>query len=143
MAKKRGRTGAHRPESTERASTDEPCGSRAKPDRKFITTTMLLLFVIPAVSVVLYRILYTSSTLDLPDVHRRGLVSTTINYRQILDVRLFTPFVKYICIIYIYFLPILDDGLQFFQENQENMRTSENSSQRNFKNPVLAYITPW
>ncbi|KAL8554143.1 hypothetical protein ACS0TY_002386 [Phlomoides rotata] len=113
MAKKRGRNGV-RAESTERASSDDPRGSRAKPDRKFkkttTTSTILLLFVIPAVTLILYRKLYTSNNSDIPDVYRRGLVSKTINYRQILD---------------------------------ENTRTSENSSQRNFNNPVLAYITPW
>ncbi|KAI3449260.1 hypothetical protein Pfo_005925 [Paulownia fortunei] len=116
MVKKRERRAGihagHQSESTQRTRADKSSGSLAKPDRKLIntTTTVLFLIVFPAISVIVYRILYTPNSPDLPYVYRRGLVNTDINYRQVLD---------------------------------ENMKTSENSSQRNFKNPVLAYITPW
>ncbi|KAL2251813.1 UNVERIFIED_CONTAM: Chitinase domain-containing protein 1 [Sesamum indicum] len=120
MAKKRERRAASRAdnqaESTQRASSEKSSGSRVETDRKSITTTtatVLFLVVFPAISMIIYRTLYapnTSTSPEVPYVHRRGLVDADINYRQVLD---------------------------------ENMKTSENSSLRNFKNPVLAYITPW
>ncbi|XP_042032552.1 uncharacterized protein LOC121779308 [Salvia splendens] len=96
--------------------TDKPSGSLTESDRKgnttTTTTTVLLLFVVPIVSVIVYRILHTPSPAapDLPYVYRRGLVAEKIDYRQVLH---------------------------------ENTITSENSSRRNFENPVFAYITPW
>ncbi|GFP95120.1 chitinase domain-containing protein 1 [Phtheirospermum japonicum] len=115
MAKKRERRAGvrtgHQSEPDDASGTEKSSGSRANPDRKLITTTKwLCLIVFPAISAIVYRILYAPNTPDLPYVYRRGLVNKDINYRQVLD---------------------------------ENMKASENSSQRNFKNPVLAYITPW
>ncbi|KAG8363264.1 hypothetical protein BUALT_Bualt19G0004100 [Buddleja alternifolia] len=120
MAKKRERRAGvggagHGSESDRRVRQAKSSTSLAKPDRKLTTNTaiVLLLIVVPAVSMIVYRTRYvsnTDTTSDLRYVHRRGLVSTDINYRQVLA---------------------------------ENMKSSENSSQRNFKNPVLAYITPW
>ncbi|KAL0373793.1 UNVERIFIED_CONTAM: Chitinase domain-containing protein 1 [Sesamum radiatum] len=121
MAKKRERRAASRADNqselTQRASAEKSSGSRVEADRKRITTstatatTVLLLIVFPAISMIIYRYApNTSTSSEVPYVHRRGLVDADINYRQVLD---------------------------------ENMKTSENSSLRNFKNPVLAYITPW
>ncbi|KAK6141077.1 hypothetical protein DH2020_025189 [Rehmannia glutinosa] len=120
MAKKRERRAGIRggirageqSESTQKTSADKSSDARAKPDRKLVTTTtttILFLILFPAISVMVYRIIYPPNTPDLPYVYRRGLVNKDVNYRQVLD---------------------------------ENMKTSENSSQRNFKNPVLAYFTP-
>ncbi|PIN13887.1 putative member of glycosyl hydrolase family 18 [Handroanthus impetiginosus] len=118
MAKKRERRAAvrtdQRPESSQKVGADKSSGSRTKSSRIPInTTTVLFLIIFPAISMIIYRILYapkTNTSSDLPYVYHRGLVDADINYRQVLD---------------------------------EHMKTSENSSQRNFKNPVLAYITPW
>ncbi|EPS63314.1 hypothetical protein M569_11472, partial [Genlisea aurea] len=39
---------------------------------------------------------------------------------------------------------LVETDISFRQVLNENMKTSDNSSQpRNFKNPMLAYITPW
>lgn len=114
MARRRERRANHhsQSDSAQTAAADKP--SSSKPDRNRITTTatVLVLILVPPISVLVYRVLYTPSrtTPDLPYVYRRGLVTEKIDYHQVLH---------------------------------ENMRTSDNSSRRNFENPVLAYITPW
>ncbi|GER26480.1 chitinase domain-containing protein [Striga asiatica] len=44
---------------------------------------------------------------------------------------------------YVYSRDLVNKDINYRQVLDEHMKTSENSSQRNFKNPVLAYITPW
>ncbi|KAL3615705.1 hypothetical protein CASFOL_041366 [Castilleja foliolosa] len=44
---------------------------------------------------------------------------------------------------YVYRRELVNKDINYRQVLDENMKTSENSSQWNFKNPVLAYITPW
>ncbi|KAL1546355.1 hypothetical protein AAHA92_22961 [Salvia divinorum] len=107
MGRKRERRADHPSDSSQTAVADKPDSKR-----NTTTATVLLLFVVPLVSVIVYRILHTPSpaTPDLPYVFRRGLVTEKIDYQQVLH---------------------------------ENTMTSENSSRRNFENPVLAYITPW
>lgn len=95
MAKKRERRADHRSEPSSQASTsDKPSASRSNTDRNRVTTTatakLLLLVVVPAISIIVYRISYAPSpnSPDLPYVYHRGLVSTNVDYQQVLDVRL-------------------------------------------------------
>lgn len=44
---------------------------------------------------------------------------------------------------YVYQRGLVKTDIHYHQVLSENMKVSENSSRRNFKNPVLAYLTPW
>lgn len=99
MAKRRERRANPQPELSQTSSADKPSGSSTKPDRNrtaaaATAATVLLLIAIPAISVVLYRILYASSsdTPDLPYVYQRGLVTAKIDYHQVLRVCLLDLF---------------------------------------------------
>ncbi|KAL0290802.1 UNVERIFIED_CONTAM: Chitinase domain-containing protein 1 [Sesamum calycinum] len=121
MAKKRERRAASRADNqaelTQRASAEKSSGSRVETDRKSIptatATTVLFLVVLPAISVIIYRTLYGSDTNTSSEVP------------------------------YVHRRGLVDADINYRQVLDENMKTSENSSLRNFKNPVLAYITPW
>ena len=80
-------------------------------DRKGNTTTatVLLLFLVPIVSVIVYRILHTPSpaTPDLPYVYRRGLVADKIDYHQVLHVRFSISFHQFFLSICLYMLSLL------------------------------------
>ncbi|XP_012835600.1 PREDICTED: chitinase domain-containing protein 1 [Erythranthe guttata] len=114
MAKKRER----RPESTQRSTIGESSGSKPKPDRKLGTTiakTSVILSVaaLPAIFVIVYRMIYILYFSNTPQL------------------------------TYVYSRGLVKEEINYRQVLDENLRTSENSSRRNFNNPVLAYITPW
>ncbi|KAL2468863.1 Glycosyl hydrolase superfamily protein [Forsythia ovata] len=89
-------------------------------DHKLITASsaVFLFFIVSsAISVILYRKLYASNA------------HTNMNTGSDLP--------------YVYQRGLVKTDIHYHQVLAENMKLSENSSHRNFKNPVLAYITPW
>ncbi|XP_019192501.1 PREDICTED: uncharacterized protein LOC109186803 [Ipomoea nil] len=97
---------------------NEPVKSRTKPrDRKLISFYILFFIIFPAISVFVYRKIYSPATVSVVDsrkpyLYQHELVKPDLNYHEVLT---------------------------------ENSKVSEDSTEtrRHFQNPVLAYITPW
>ncbi|XP_073277215.1 uncharacterized protein [Primulina huaijiensis] len=93
MAKKRGRRmgpAADR-QSTRVIGAENSADSPAKPDRKLTTCAVFIFFMVfPAISLMFYAIRYSpnakeTTILELPYAYQNGLVTTEMNYLQVLD----------------------------------------------------------
>jgi chitinase domain-containing protein 1 len=95
MARKRGRRVApssdHHETGAKTSSRPDQFSESAASDRKLITIFIVFFVVIPAVSVLVYRIKYApNKDSSYPQFKEDGLVKTDVDYQEILDVSTFT-----------------------------------------------------
>ncbi|XP_057805801.1 uncharacterized protein LOC131020795 [Salvia miltiorrhiza] len=113
MAKKRERRAGARADAQSESSQTAGAEKFTEPDRRRITTATVLLLVV------------------VPFV-------SVVVYRI-----LHAPSPTTSDLSYVYRRGLVTEKIDYRQVLQEHTMTSENSSRRNFENPVLAYITPW
>lgn len=113
-------------------------------DRRLITIFVIFFIVIPAVSIVVYKVKFADRVIQTEtSIRHKGIVKTDINFQEILTVSSMVSFnvdipLKKAENFRMNFHQFI--GMNLFQEHS---KASENSSTRHYDYPVLAYITPW